>query len=283
MRDYLRSLYLLCCLAVLAGMIGPATASAAGNSASAAVTQSYTADSQVVTGMIVELKPNTTSTVTPLASRDIRDMSGVVVPTGDAAIVLSPQSATTQQVLVASSGRYGVLVSNQNGPIKAGDYLTISALAGISMKASADQPEVIGRAAGGFEGTTDIIGTVALKNSLGRTTTASIGYVPVDVQLAQNPQFQNASNLPSFLSKAANGVANKPVSSLRIYLSVFVLLATLLITGSMLYGGVRGGVVATGRNPLAKKAIGRSLIRTILAAFVIFAAGILALYVILSL
>lgn len=283
MRNYVRYLSSLCGLLLLATLIVPSVAAATNSSASGTITQSYNAGPAVLSGMVVEFTPKDQATVTPLTSKDIRNMLGVVVPANDTAIVLTPQSTSVQQVLVATGGRYGLLVSNQNGPVKSGDYLTISALAGISMKATPEEAEVVGRAAASFNGTGNVIGTVPLKNSLGHTTTAAIGYIPVTVHLAPNPLFQDASSLPGFLSKAANGVANKPVSTARVYLAAFVLLATLFITGSMFYGGVRSGIVATGRNPLAKKAIGRSLTQTMAAAFIIFVLGILALYLILNL
>ncbi len=283
MRKYLNCLYRFCALVLLAGALAPAVpAAAASSDVSGPVTQSYNADPAVLPGMVVELKSKDQTTIIPLTSHDIRNMSGVVVPANDAAIVLTPQSVSTQQVLVATSGRYGLLVSNQNGPIKAGDYLSVSALAGISMKAGTDQAEIIGRAVNNFKGSSNVIGTVPLKDSSGRATTVAIGYIPVDVHLAPNPLFHDAS-IPGFLAKVANGVANKPVSPVRVYLGAAVLLASLFITGSIFYGGVRSGIIATGRNPLARKAIDLSLLQTMAAALIIFAAGVLAVYLILDL
>jgi hypothetical protein len=283
MRKYFRRLYGLCGLVLLLSVAGPAAPVAAATAdISGAVTQSYNADPSVLAGMIVELKPKDQTTVVPLASKDIRNMLGVVVPVNAADIVLTPKSVPAQQVLVASSGRYNLLVSNQNGPIKAGDYLAVSALDGIGMKANADQSEIIGRASTAFSGNGSASETVSLKNSQGRTTTVAIGHIPVDVRLAPNPQFKNASDLPGFLTRAANSVANKPVSPPRIYLSAIVLLATLFITGNMFYSSIRSGIVAIGRNPLAKKAIGRGLVQTITAALIIFIAGVFAVYLILN-
>jgi hypothetical protein len=278
MRKYFGLIIGLCSLLLLFISGGQTPAAAAGSNIAGAVTQSYGADSSVLTGMVVELKPKT-QIVTPLTAKDIRNMLGAAVPVNEAAIVLAPQSPSARQVLVAASGRYNLLVSNQNGSVKAGDYLTVSALPGISMKAGADQAEVVGRAEGGFSGTGNVIATVPLKSGSGRSDTVSIGQVPVDVRLAPNPLYQT-SNLPAFLSRAANSVANKP-GSIRIYLSFAVLLATIIISGIMFYGSVRSSIIATGRNPLAKKAIGRNLARALLSGLAIFLAGVLAAYLIL--
>jgi hypothetical protein len=282
-NKYLRLLYTFCSLAILIGLAGLAVPAAASSNTPAAVTQSYSAPPSVLAGMIVELKSKNTSTVIPLTSKDLGNMLGVVVPLNDAAIVLTPQSGSTQQVLVATSGSYDLLVSSQNGAIKTGDLLSISSLDGISMKADATEAEIVGRALGNFGSKSGVIGSVAQKNSAGKTSNVSIGHIPVDVYLAPNPLYQkNSNNLPAFLTKAASSVANKPISPVRVYLSVVVLFATIIIAGIMFYGSVRNGIVAVGRNPLAKKAIGRGMIQTTLAGLIVFVTGLLAGYLILK-
>jgi hypothetical protein len=93
---------------------------------SSTVTQSYNAQPSVLSGMLVELKSKSDNTVIPLATSDLGKMLGVVVPVSDSPIVLTTTTSTTdQQVLVANSGQYNVLVSNQNGSIQSGDRLTI--------------------------------------------------------------------------------------------------------------------------------------------------------------
>jgi hypothetical protein len=281
MRKYYQSLSMLSlAVGLFALVIMTSAAAAASSDVSGAVTQSYSADSSVLSGMVVELKSKS-QVVTPLPNQDVANMLGVVVPADDASVVLTPQSASTQQVLVATSGRYDVLVSNQNGSIKTGDYLAVSALPGIVMKASADQAEIIGRAAAAFNGTGNVISTVSLKNSLGSKATVAITQLPVNVQLAPNPLYQGGNDLPGFLSRAASSITNKQVSSTRVYLSIVVLAATIFVIGSMFYGGVRSGIMAIGRNPLAKKAIGQGLIQTIITGLIIFVIGMFAAYLIL--
>ena len=118
----------------------------------------------------------------------------------------------------------------------------------------------------------------------GKKTTVSIGRVSMDISVAQNPLYQkNADNVPGFLNKIATGVANKPVSAARIYISLVVFLLTAIVTGNMLYSGVRSGMIAVGRNPLSKKSIIRSLIQTVIAGLIIFVAGVFAVYLLLKL
>jgi hypothetical protein len=270
-------------LLILIGLIGLSSAAVSADS-SASVTQTYNANSSVLPGMIVELKAGAPNTVTPLVSQDLSRMLGVVVPVNDAPLVLSSPVSSGQQVLVATTGRYDLLVSNQGGVIKAGDYLTVSSLAGIGMKASSAQAEIIGQAVGNFNGSSNVLGTVPLKTSQGGSVTESIGTIAVNVKLAANPTYQKSNDsrqLPSFLSKSANAIASKPVSAPRVYLGALILLATFFIAGSLLYGGARSGLQAIGRNPLAKQAINRSLFKIVLGGLAVLLIGFLAVYLIL--
>jgi hypothetical protein len=217
---------------------------------------------------------------------DVSKILGVVVPYNDSALVLSSATTTgAQQVLVATAGRYDMLVSNQAGAIRAGDYITGSAVPGIGMKAGSTEVAVVGEAAGSFDGKNNVLGTIPLKSSTGGYVNVNVGSVPVDVRLASNPLYQKGTviNVPTFLAKAANSVANKNVNAVRIYLSMLVIFATILITGSMLYSGVRSDVISVGRNPLARKALSRSLLQIIFTGLIIFIIGVSVSYLILKL
>lgn len=251
---------------------------------SGAVTQSYNADGKVQIGMIVKLKDKEANTVVPLESKDVAEMLGIVVPANNAPIVLTPETITKQQVLVATTGNFPVLVTNQNGPIKTGDWLTISAISGVAMKADQDQTQVIGKATSGFTGTSNVVGNVKIKDTLGRESTVSIGRAQVDLRISHNPLYsQEADYVPGFLAKAANNVANKPVSVARIYLGMALLIITAFVTAVLLYSGIRSGMIAVGRNPLSKKSIMKSLFQTVIAGLIIFVAGVFAVYLLLKL
>src|SRR6476661_4967869 len=97
------------------------------------VVRSYTTDADVRQGMLVALKPTDSSKVVPLTIADVTDMFGIAISPNQAPITLSGDAGT--QIYVATSGQYNVLVTNQNGVIHAGDYISASALNGIGMKA----------------------------------------------------------------------------------------------------------------------------------------------------
>ncbi|HSX36842.1 MAG TPA: hypothetical protein VLG13_01845 [Patescibacteria group bacterium] len=248
-----------------------------------AVVQSYSAVSSLQRGMIVKFTSNDSSKVEPATLSTAQKMQGVVVSASDAAVTLSPANSGNQQVFVATSGRYEVLVSNQNGAIAAGDYVSVSSLAGVGMKADSKENEVLGKAAGGFDGVHNVNSSTSVKTDTGKQLNASLGLVPVDIAIAPNPIALKVANVPSFLQRASLLVANKPVSPWRIYTAFFIVLASTLLAGSLLYGGVKNGMVAIGRNPLARSSIMRNLLQIILTSVIIFIIGLFGVYLLLKL
>jgi hypothetical protein len=252
---------------------------------SSEVTQSYDADPAVQVGMIVKLKDKDPKTVEPLKSENSDKLLGVVVPAKNATIVLTPKQVTKQQVLVTNTGNFEVIVSNQNGPIKVGDYIMVSAVAGVGMKADeTSDAQVIGKAAGDFSGNANVIGTVELKDAIGGKKNVSLGRVSINLAVSHNPLFvKNADYVPAGLSKVAQAVSDKPVSAARIYLGLMILLIAAFVTASVVYSGVRSGMISVGRNPLSKGSIIKSLIQTVIAGLIIFIVGIFAVYLLLKL
>jgi len=251
---------------------------------SSQVATTYNADNSVQQGMIVQLKDKDPNSVVALTENSTSKILGIIIPNKNVAIVLTSQSGSSQQVLVAANGKHEVLVSNQNGPIKVGDFLSISAIAGVAMKAGVSQDQVIGKAAGTFTGTANVISKVSVKDQLGHTTELAIGRITVDVGITHNPLNQKTVDfLPAFLVGFANTVANKSVSVARIYLASVIVLITTILTIVMLYSGIRSGMIAVGRNPLSKKSIIKSLIQTVFAGLIVYITGILAVYLLLKL
>lgn len=249
------------------------------------VTQAYGISGGLQKGMIVMLDPGDATKVKALSNKKINAMQGVIVAANESAVTLSGDGSTNQ-VYVATAGKYDVLISNQNGSIKKGDYITISALDGIGMKADSSQTVILGKALEGFDGTTKVSGTTALKTSAGTTTNVAIGLINVEISISHNPLAAAArpdAAVPGFLRRLAESIAGKPVSSARIYICLAVLLVTVFIAGSLLYGGVRSSLVAIGRNPLARRSVLRGLFQVITIGLIIFVIGILAIYLLLKL
>lgn len=277
---------------LLAGLIAAgATAGAASNStdkktvsANQNITQAYSADQPLQRGMIVGLDDQKANSVFALDSDRVQQMQGVVVAANDAPVTLSDNTSSSQ-VYVATLGRYPVLVSNQNGAIKAGDYITISSLTGIGMKADSSSQLVIGKAAESFDGNDNALGNETLTTANGGKKQVSIGLVNTDLGIAHNPLRATSHHQVKgvgWLQNAAESVTGERVSTSRVYAAAAIFIVVAIIVIIILYSGIRGDMIAAGRNPLAKAAIGRNLFEVVLSAIVIFIIGLGAIYLVLK-
>jgi len=247
---------------------------------SQAVIQGYNTDDSLQSGMIVMFKKGDTSKVAAL-SPDIPDqMQGVVVNPNDAPVTISNGD---QKVYVATTGHYDVLVSDQGGTIKPSDYITISSVQGIGMKAGTTQPVVLGKALTGFDAKNGVLGNTTLKDKQGKETKVNFGKVTVDISISRNPQLKVEANVPSSLRKISTAVAQRDVTANRIYLGMVMIFITSFIAAIVLYAGVRSSITALGRNPLSRKSIFRSLIQVIITSVIIFLCGLFGVYLLLKL
>lgn len=251
------------------------------------ITQAYKTDTTLRRGMIVRISGSDKSKVEALTTATNDKMEGVVVAANDASVTLSDADPTKQQVFVATSGHYNVLVSTQNGSIATKDYLKISSLAGIGMRAGTTNTIVVGRALEAFDGKSNVSGTTTLKDSAGNSKTVQLGLIGVDIDVTRNPSRIEAKvlNIPGFnyLQNGAETVVNKPVGMARIYFALLVILLAAFISGSMLYSGVKSSVLAVGRNPLAKPSVLKNLFQVISISIIILIIGVCGVYLILKL
>jgi hypothetical protein len=251
-----------------------------------AVTRAYKTDTSLQRGMIVRLDAKDNTKVEALKAEDIEKMEGVVVAANDAPVTISSEDQSSQQVFVATTGRYNVLVSNQNGAIKKDDYITISSVAGVGMKADGKQPRIIGKALNGFDGKTNTIGQTTVKTSDKKDIPITLGLVAVEVNVGHNPIEEKADSIVpglEVLQKAAGDIVDKPVAPAQIYISLVALVVTAVIAGSILYAGIRTSMIAIGRNPLAKASVMRNLLQVVITSIIILIIGITAVYLILKL
>lgn len=259
-----------------------------GQAGAQAIAQAYSTDAPLQRGMIVRLDPDDKSKVEALTAQANDKMEGVVVAANDAPVTLSDTDQSKRQVFVATSGRYYVLVSTQNGPIAVKDHITISSLAGIGMRAGTTDQLVVGRALESFDGTKNASGTTSIKDSSGGTASIALGLIEVDINITRNPgrgEEKTNAGIPGFayLQSGASTIVGKEVSMAKVYLSCLVLILATAVAGSVLYSGVKNGLLAIGRNPLAKKSILGNLVQVVAVSIVILIFGTGAVYLILKL
>jgi len=245
------------------------------------VTQGYLSDTPLQNGMIVRLKPGSNeSKIEPVTTDTQKDMFGIVVSNSDAPVSISDPDKT--QVFVATYGKYSVLVNTQNGTIKSGDLITVSSIKGMGMKATRNEEYILGKALSGFADNSNAIGHATLNDNL--KTEVALGRITIDISVAKNPTYSGDSidGVPSFLQKAANAVSDKPITALRLYACLAVMFVCVVVAGMIIFSGVRTGMTAVGRNPLARKTILRNMMTMTMMAMVIVIIGLVAVYLLLK-
>lgn len=279
MREIRRGL-----LSILGALVSAcllATPALAAIASDTGVVRSYTADSSVRQGMIVALSAKDANKVEPLTSQDGASMLGVAISPTEAPITVAGDGS--QQIYVATSGQYNVLVSTENGTIHAGDYISISSLNGVGMKADDAQPTVLGRAASDLSESAIIEHGISIKTVNG-VAKVSLGILPVTIIIASNPNLGHGTgNLPGFIQIASSSIAARPVAASRVYMALAVLLLAAFISAIVLYSGIRSGIVSIGRNPLARHSILGGIIQAVSAGVVVFILGLIAVYLLLRL
>lgn len=280
LKTKIRKLYSFQRLSAFVGLVGLIVASMNYQILAQAVTQGFGSEQTLQRGMLVRLKENDATKVEAVKQESADKVYGVVVDSNDAPVTLSAEG---KKVFIATNGHYEVLVSTQNGEVKAGDYLTISAIDGIGMKASDKEPIVAGRALADFDGKAGAISSAQVKKSDGSSQTINIGRVQADLSIARNPNLKGAeANLPEALRRAAEAIAGKPVNAVRVYVALFVFMVSTIVASVLLYGGVRSAIISIGRNPLGKKSIMRGMFQVVITGMTVFITGVFGVYLLLK-
>lgn len=231
------------------------------------VVQGFLANSVLTPGQVVSLSKN--GTTVQLAPADNPDaVYGVVVDQAEAPLTLNREG---QQVFVALGGSYPVTVSSQNGVIRPGDYLSISGIAGVAMKATPNQSMILGHAIEGFDG-----------QSAQKAGAYNISNIKASISVTRNPSFTNSLAIPQPLQRIGNSIAGHEVSPFRVYAALIIFIVASVLTMILLVVGIRSSMTAMGRNPLSRHLILRGMFEVIGAATAIFTASIIGVYLLLK-
>lgn len=248
--------------------------------------QEYEADAPINIATVVQLKSKSGDTVQAATKQNLQNMFGVVVDKNKMQVIVS-SGEKKNETFVASSGTYSTLVTTENGTINPGDYVTMSSIDGVAMKAGTkdEQSTVLGRAQGEFDGSKLVIGKTVLKDTNGKDNKqVAIGSIPVTINIERNPVDKSTKvKAPDWLQQIGKAIAEKEVSAVRIYISLGIVTITLITALAVLYAGVRSSVISIGRNPMSKKSIIKALVQIIFTALIILVTGLFAVYLLLKL
>ena len=241
------------------------------------VNTGYKSDEPLQTGMLVMETEDDPKKVAAVSLDTLSRLKGIVVQKNDSPVTLYSED---ERVFVADTGEYEVLVSDENGSIEPGNYLSISSLSGVAMKANDTQELVVGRATEKFEGNGDRLSSTVDSRT---NKTINFGRISAAISIKRNPNFDESQNnsVPKPLERVSFSIAGKPVNTARIWMATAVFLGSLLVTGIMLYSGARSSLISVGRNPLSRSVIIKGLGQIVVLSLIVFISGMFAVYLLL--
>jgi len=267
-------LYLVAC-SLLAACFAVAVPASADNTVSQGFT---TSRGDLASGTVMGLQPGGKRIVLPAISNKHYQLLGVVA--NKPLIALSDGN---NQVQIVVSGTTYTLVSDINGPVRAGDKITSSPIGGVGMKAI-DAGQVVGTAQEDLAATPTT--TRSITDKKGKQHTVKLGTIPLQVAVGDYAGVQNDSKLNGILPPAfvtfARSIGGENVSPLRVLLGLIALIIGFIVVGTMLQAGVRSSIISMGRNPLAKKTIWQALTDVSLTALGVLALTFVAVYLVLK-
>ena len=198
-------------------------------------------------------------------------------------VVLREASSSAKPII--RNGLATVSVSNFNGAIKKGDYLTSSEVAGKGQKATLSG-YVIGIALEDFnekEGTDFKFKSTATKNQEKSFKSGKIR-VAMRVEFAELTTARSSNRLFDAINQSLFRSVQDPekfVSISRYFFAGLVMLVCIIVSFFAFTRSVSKGIEAIGRNPLAKNTIRFSILINVVMTLVTLALGVAAAYIIL--
>jgi hypothetical protein len=222
----------------------------------------YSTEQPLADGDIVSIRSDKGDYVQSAKFGGISSLLGVVVPQEEALVSIDQKPG----VQVAIAGRAQAKVSTENGAIARGDLIGLSKTDGVGAKAREGNP-VVGIAESSFG---------SKSGSEGQT-----GVIPIVISVGVAPALDVSSAATS--STWLKSIAGNDVSALQVAFVLFIAAVGLTSIVVLSYASIRNGVVAVGRNPLARPAILSALAQAMIMVSIVAISCFSLMYFILRL
>lgn len=221
---------------------------------SANISHSYHSEGRIADGSIVSLDPGKSDYVQPANTDNANRLLGVTVNGNESLLAVDASPGLVQ---VAATGDATVLVSTVNGDLHVGDAIGVSPFNGVGMKA-APGGRIIGLAQTDFNSGTQGANRQTVTDKNGKRKQVFVGFVRLSIAVGTDSADGQLANLNG-LQRAVHSITGHTVSTLRITISLIVVVVSLLALITLVYASIYGGIISVGRNPLAKYAVFRTL------------------------
>jgi hypothetical protein len=227
-------------------------------------------------GLIVSIDKNNPSSIELGSTANNSYLLGVISEEANNGIVYSKADSN---VVVSISGDVEVYVSDVNGEIKSGDFVSTSWLEGVGMKILDDKNQkILGVALEDYNPENAVsYGEILTPNGSKSVGVSTIRIRLLDKEAISNAIYESKDGLERYIE---NMVGNE-VSLFRIISGLTIFFACLLVAALFVYSSIRGSFVSIGRNPMASNSIYSNLIHVTTGSVTIILIGALLTYIIL--
>lgn len=236
-----------------------------------------TTDKGLENNMIAALSSQSSDT-NPLVERandaNKNKVVGIVTTIDSSLLTLTSSEA---KVHIATSGDSAAYVTDLNGNIKKGDFIAVSPITGVGMKASDTDTIVVGVALEDFN--TDNATPKQVNTVDGSGRTVLLNKVKISVEPRDRGLETNKER--PFLVLFGQSVTGKAVTQAQVIVALVIFFLLLVVEGSIIYGAVHSTIISIGRNPLARTALFKQLLQVSWLALLVLIFGLGAIYAIL--
>jgi len=229
----------------------------------------------IVNGMAVSVDRENTDKVVQANVNNADYVVGVAVDKDSSSVVFD----NDDEIFVATEGTVGVFVSDVNGDISSGDLVTVSSIGGVVQKQAStnDTQKIVGVAKEDFNADSKGAERVDLKNA----GEVSVGLIRIEILVGEPATGQSDGSDNNILVRIGQRAAGRPVTLSQVVITASVILVAFLVSGSLLFGAIKGSFMSIGRNPLSANAIYRGLAQASLVSLGVMMLGIVAGYLVL--
>lgn len=229
----------------------------------------------LVKGSLVSLDPENPKQVIAGSLSTADYLLGVVVDKNENAITFTNNGELTS---VATEGEVLTYVSDVNGKVKKGDFVTASWLEGVGMKAQeGTKQKQLGIALQDFSDKAKLYGDVETP-----TGKKSVKIDVMAVRLFEKDELlalaQHSKGIEGILAR----VVGKNISVTRIILGSFIFALSIMIAAVFIYAAIKNSFISIGRNPLSSRSIYRSLLHVSVMSVIVIVTGATFSYVVMA-
>ncbi len=241
------------------------------------IVEGFTSGNRLPSGVIVASTVNEETEVELAGSGNADRIVGVISNQQDGLLTFTSRNT---DVYVATSGTSQVYVSDLNGEIRQGDYITASPIKGVGMAADDTTSFVVGVALADYD-VNNSTATTTVTDRTGGTKEVRIGKLQMEIS-PRNITVGESNQRQVFVSFLGEAVAGKPVSQTQVVVAMLLFFVLLVLEGSILYGSIYSSVISIGRNPLARRAVYKNLAQVGGISIIVLLVGLGAIYVVLT-